>query len=428
MIKGHTLIDLKNIHTGEVEHWEDDNMVTNALTYFLAQGGMTNPTGLNSYIKEDILTRLLGGVMLLDTALTEQATNVRVPSGVGMTANGAIGVVNNDNPTELGSYNSNESGWQQDGSFKMVWDWTTSQGNGTINCVSLTNQYQGMRGIGNKSLGYKTNSFNVDSYNSTESYALPDNDVRLGYYQNKVVSIKSIKNVTAYTVNLYPFPVTSQDVRDNRYVTTERRKIDSFNIEIPNDLKNISSGIECYTNYSANGHVYGYFSAATPSTVYVLDINVASKTGTWTTISAASLGLTINTTAKGISDTHIIMGNYLVNLSNTADNYEILNLANTASIFAYNGARFINETGTGTANPEVIDVSTHTALPTNGAGTKFHGATANSLIGLYTEYNSVWNNKTIRDVDYIATINNLDSAVTKTADKTMKVTYILRFS
>jgi hypothetical protein len=119
------------------------------------------------------------------------------------------------------------------------------------------------------------------------------------------------------------------------------------------------------------------------------------------------------------------MGNYLVNLSNPADNYEILNLANTASRFAYNGARFTNETGT--VN-EVIDITTHTALPTNGAGSNVHGATANPLIGLYTDYNSVWNNYTTRDVDYIATINNLDSAVTKTADKTMKVTYVLNFS
>ena len=221
MIKGHTLIDLKNIHTGEVEHWEDDNMVTNALTYFMAQGGMTNPTALNNYIRGDIIKYLLGGVMLLDTALTEQATNVRVPVGVGMTANGAMEILNSEAPTELGSWNASESGWQQDGSFKMVWDWTTSQGNGTINCVSLTNRYQGMRGIGNKSGGSKTNSVSRNDYNTTVGYTVDGKEV-FGYNSNKLYAIQSMNNVTEFAVDVIPFPVTSQDVRDTIAPATRR--------------------------------------------------------------------------------------------------------------------------------------------------------------------------------------------------------------
>ena len=42
MMKGKTKIELTDIHTGEVENYEEENMVTNALQYFF------NPLG---YIK-----------------------------------------------------------------------------------------------------------------------------------------------------------------------------------------------------------------------------------------------------------------------------------------------------------------------------------------------------------------------------------------
>ena len=44
----------------------------------------------------DLVEQLIGGVMLLDTALPAQASQVVVPSGVKMTANGALGVLNEE--------------------------------------------------------------------------------------------------------------------------------------------------------------------------------------------------------------------------------------------------------------------------------------------------------------------------------------------
>jgi hypothetical protein len=152
-IKGKTIIELNDAKTGKlVQRTEDNNMLTNALTKFYKQGGITNPSAFNAgAIRSDALHYLLGGVLLLDTALTEDADIIRVPTGVGMTGNGVYDVLNSGNPTELGSWNETESGWQQDGSYKMVWDYTTSQGNGTIACVCLTSLYGGYRGAGNKS-------------------------------------------------------------------------------------------------------------------------------------------------------------------------------------------------------------------------------------------------------------------------------------
>lgn len=423
MIKGHTMIDLTNVKTGKTEHWEDDNMVTNALTYFMAQGGMTNPTALNNYIRGDIIKYLLGGVMLLDTALTERATNVRVPAGVGMTANGAMEILNSEAPTELGSWNATESGWQQDGSLKMVWDWTTSQGNGTINCVSLTSRYQGMRGIGNKSGGSKGNSVSLNEYNVDSNYFI-DGTI-LGYNDNKAYTITTMDDVSAFEVRVVPFPVTSQDVRDT---PTTRRVIETVTLAIPEAMQNTGFN-RLKTMYSANGHAYGLFAVYVPYSgvsrfAYVLDFNCSTKTGTWQTIDFTALGLTsvnMNDCNVGISPTHIIADKYLIELANTANNYE-LDMTVTNAIFCFNGERFYNISGT---SSYVIDAVTHSAYPTNGGSIPFYGPTASPLIGFIPTFSAA---HVGRDVDYIATINNLDSAVTKTADKTMKVTYILRFS
>ena len=98
----------------------------------------------------------------------------------------------------------------------------------------------------------------------------------------------------------------------------------------------------------------------------------------------------------------------------------------TNAIFCFNGERFYNITGSGSF---VVDAVTHSAYPTNGNSVPFYAPTANPLLGFcYNEGSDETTRKVFRDIDYIATINNLDSAVTKTADKTMKVTYILRFS
>lgn len=39
-IHGHSTIELRNVKTGKVEKYEDDNMVTNALQRFLQDTGM----------------------------------------------------------------------------------------------------------------------------------------------------------------------------------------------------------------------------------------------------------------------------------------------------------------------------------------------------------------------------------------------------
>ena len=51
---------------------------------------------------------------MFDTALTENVNNTRLADGIKMTANACTGVTHTGDHTELGSYDANESGWQND--------------------------------------------------------------------------------------------------------------------------------------------------------------------------------------------------------------------------------------------------------------------------------------------------------------------------
>lgn len=140
-LKGHTIIELTDVNTGAVEQVESDNMFTNAL-----QQIFDNLVGLNSNSlpmpdNTDTLklaTSLLGGLLLFDTALDENPNNVFAPAGTRM-----VGCASYNSPTygslqtTHGSYNATESVLNE-GYVKFVYDFTTSQANGTIASVCLT--------------------------------------------------------------------------------------------------------------------------------------------------------------------------------------------------------------------------------------------------------------------------------------------------
>lgn len=149
MFKGHTKIELTNVHTGEVEVVESDNMMTNALaqmvnfslSHGLKQGGLLNP--FTSHIDP-----LFGGLWLLQKPVEEDPNVMMLPGGNKMVACAVAGQTNSRTfLTEMGSYNAAESS-SSGTSRKYVYDFSTSQGNGEISCVCLTSQNAGWAGAG----------------------------------------------------------------------------------------------------------------------------------------------------------------------------------------------------------------------------------------------------------------------------------------
>ena len=141
MLKGRVQIQLKNVNTGEIQFVEQDNMITDAIAKMLgiatqelvSEGSYSYLTLFRSIVP--IATKGLGGIMLFDGTLTEDAGNIHFPMNVHLTGN--AGQVTNTKSKFAGSINEAES-HANDNGYTNVWDFSTSQANGTIASLALT--------------------------------------------------------------------------------------------------------------------------------------------------------------------------------------------------------------------------------------------------------------------------------------------------
>ena len=137
-MKGKTKIILTNVETGEQEIHEDNNLVTNALDKLINIEMAMNQTPNTNILP--IATKALGGIMLFDDELTEDADNISFPVEAHLV--GYAGQSVNTSDVNRGSYNSAESGKTEDG-YVCVWDFGTSQCNGTIRSIARTSARAG---------------------------------------------------------------------------------------------------------------------------------------------------------------------------------------------------------------------------------------------------------------------------------------------
>ena len=200
-MKGHTKIELKDVNTGEVKVVEEDNMVTSALKRLL----FVNPLLENPVAKSNstIIGNLIGGILLFEDAIDEKINTCCVPAGNKMTARGVHGLAYSGVVTECGSFNVNESGLQEDGSVRLVYDFNSSQGNGQISCVSLTSKSGGKIGIGD-------NIENVDSQsvNDIEFNAYGEIKSNIVYPNFNLALLSSVNNIAVYFTKDYQVSVT----------------------------------------------------------------------------------------------------------------------------------------------------------------------------------------------------------------------------
>ena len=83
MLKGKSVIELTDVHTGRVEHYEDTNLVTEAVMDVLncnIRGMLYNSTGFNNSSGDNwmlpIKKNIMGGILLYQNAIEEQADNI----------------------------------------------------------------------------------------------------------------------------------------------------------------------------------------------------------------------------------------------------------------------------------------------------------------------------------------------------------------
>lgn len=148
MIKGHAKIELTDVKTGEKQVVEHDNLFTDGLkkqieyitnlTTRLNNTGYNNAQVLNSYFTP-LSNNALGGIMLFEDTITENVNSYAIPEN-----NIVVGYASDDgysgDDTMRGSRNTTETESGTTGNkdyIKYVWDFSTSQANGQISCLSL---------------------------------------------------------------------------------------------------------------------------------------------------------------------------------------------------------------------------------------------------------------------------------------------------
>lgn len=480
-IKGHTKIELTNIHTGKKEVIEHDNFVTEfASEYFKECGALnTNPLGSlqNAYPLDD----LFGGIMLFDSEIdanTDDTGNhpspIYVPAGVNMTANASSAFQSNSLATELGQYNEEES-TVSNIERTYVYDWGTNEGNGDIACVCLTSKYGGYIGAGNatsdvsdstsldrpdlfKYTGGCTASrtLTYDAYlrfatiDLTRSMAALLSTSAKDCFTTGKVTLKWY-DIPAKTLNPFVSKISFDDTQIAPRLTQE------FNITQRGNVT--GAKVMCGIGYILLvGSNTGNTSSG--STVYAVKID---KNGTVTekvypiTSATNSIPLTDAATAT-YNNTSIISGcimpdnalylgyhssdsgsSYLAIHSYIPTNGVTKNLTRSSrydSIFGVFNGRIL--LGVDAWYDPILDRTVKTNSRVFGSD-GFSYARFQPCFDSYNMFSNGYNNTSYLNPGFyysplsivrppctwLSTINNLDTVVTKTPDKTMKVTYTL---
>lgn len=149
-IKGDAVIQLKNVHTGEVKEYRHENSLTSFTSDLFQEPGVFGykPTKLLSTIDRSPLDNMFGGILLYDSTISGLPTYV--PAGTTMVGNGSINnSAENSNLPELGSYNQVDSEAQSTSTKRVyIYEWKSHQALGNINSICLTSPVGGYDGTG----------------------------------------------------------------------------------------------------------------------------------------------------------------------------------------------------------------------------------------------------------------------------------------
>lgn len=483
-LKGKTTFELTDVNTGEVEVFEDTNMITNGLQDFLATYGYFGCDVLSNdkMGASSLWVNALGGLFLFDSRLEENVENTFMPAGVKMIGNGSKDMSNSGSVTELGSYNATESGLQSDGSIKLVYDFSTQQANGTIACVCLTSKLGGYMGMGSEN-GYYNASYNLKEYMSDDKHKLYSGiagaekylqHLMYPVYSENVIYLTNPYNITYQSNYADQHWSTTKKIQilkvragfssvsiKNRNVLSNNNILATYDIDIP---KNILDDVGIYKygtiafsdndgnifmvfgNTSSVASYYAdYFSFSNNSYVWIMKINRDMQVTAYKFTN--NTGNTLYISRK----TTVFDGDYIWTYTNNSpytlygikysDSTQIIETG-VSKDSKYNlfvlGRNLIGicnsyVTGNNYNPPDIYDAVNRTLKKTNGT-IAMNSEIFIPFIDRKGVYISVYYNDSsssqnyfsvIKDPRYLATINNLSEPVVKTASKTMKVTYTI---
>lgn len=458
-VKGHLLIELTDVNSGAVERVENDNMVTNAVNHLLG----LNPMGVfysvgdpyDSHLNWNdellpICPNMIGGLLLFSKALEENADNIYQFSG-NMPVAYASNDVNSTANLARGSMNLTESKALDDG-YKFVWEFSPSQGNGTIASIALTSARGGKNGFGSAvedaSPFLHIKSMNIGSLGTDLQMPLFE-AVEVDFEKNLVYSITFEE--TSVKVRTLSVPIFSIGL--NEMLNDSTYKVVDEHVIPVSTFRFLGS----YTKYGEfmdgqDGYWYGISNepnasgSATLAWVKINKKDFSITEGEWTLSNAKMMD--VGRREKSSYPQRYVKccarngflyvmaydkkGIYKINLSNQSD-VSLINfgftskwepLCDSGSCEAYMtliGDLIVGGDFQVLANDTVI----HTAgdVKLEDAATPLFRY-KEFLVGWGGSYGNEYRQHYLL-MPYLASINNLGSVVEKTADKTMKITYTL---
>lgn len=434
-IKGHTEIQLTDVRTGKVKTFHDDNMMTNGLAEFMKNHGMLCGTPFTDAVKNDLINTLLGGILLFDTALTESSSNTRLTDGVKMTANACHGLTHTGDPTELGSYDSNESGWQNEAHtvYRHVFTWTTSQGNGRIASACLTSKPHGFVGEGNSTSRTRITDGNLGMYTYSSQKGLNNSEKVMMILDNEIYFLNTDTTDDTLTISKAHVTDTECDLRDVvNLQSVQTEEVLTIQNTTSTPFPDLFSKISC--RVLTNTIVMSFSDQRHPRfLIFTFPKTLASVTSILeVTPQATSLTFGNNISFLSADATKLIVSSnadksYTVDLSNLANVTEIPQDVNPGHNLIYSsGKRHI-------LYNSIYDETLNRIIPINADGGNYDYINQDvykDSIELYGKNESANGVKVDvgRRNDYLATINNLSSPVTKDSTQTMKVIYTLTFT
>lgn len=465
MLKGHTIIETNNVNTGARERFEDDNLITSALTKFFEPLGHLKSADSLLSSQSPYYENLLGGLLLFDGQIPEQKDLLFPPASVNLTGCAVYGKQNDTTGKTRGSYNTTESEINlKDKYVKYVYDFATSQANGTVASVCLTHKYGAYTPYGAADAVQQSDvSYAMRPFYSTLHYVYPSytggstgdqtswcTDGTCEYlflidtagdcaYYFKANSKKSISIVKRRTylksVSVFERPVIEKPVIEQTTLP-----------DLPNGLMNGSYFTYCFDNETKALYI------VTTTDYYVAKGGAFRITkisfGDWAVTEYECTNQTNETI--NVSSSHnssivyrgylFVMGTsspcyvYKIAVGNAADVTKIRSLGMTTvqgyPAFTLNGRIFYENND---RYLSVLNTLTNEIAPVEGknfCGTYYYRASYTPVLGdpfyFYYSFGANTTGSFMFPAFYLATINDLTTPVTKTADKTMKVTYIIQ--
>ena len=436
MIHGHTRITLRNSISGNIlKDIESENTFQSAvIAQALRNLGNANASMLtNSSVKADEPWKhVVGGILLFDNAITV-GDNYLSP-GTKMVGNGAYGIANAGTPVELGSYNSVESSATAS-AITQVYDFNTSQANGIISSVCLTSRMGGFIGYGNPSGDYATplialeDKQDIESLNPMEASesnkrAVVGNYTYLFSLSGTDLIVKkahvpvyegSVFDCLAKTITIDVSSLSHASVVDNDFHIAGMAGGKIYIVPISPAALTQGSTYK-YWEYNPSNDTVSEKSFTNPSASTLLPENVSFANG--------NLFMKVSNTDKiaAFDMSTGIMQKEFVDADNVFWDLFEMRVSELP-----NGLTLVPINKDGDLHLAVYDATNDTVYITNGVKTRNNYYTN---YGYDSATNSMqWVQKfgafACNNPLYFATINNLNSPVTKTNAQTMKVTYTL---